>query len=55
MQRLAGVAPLADGWIEVQEGVYRYAVIQDSTELVVRSLIRDYLATDVVWELDECL
>ena len=55
MQRLAGVAPLADGWIEVQGGVYRYAVIQDSTELVVRSLIRDYLATEVAWELDERL
>ena len=53
MQRLAGVAPLANGWIEVQADVYRYAVIQDSSELVVRSLIRDYLATEVAWDFDQ--
>ena len=53
MQRLAGVAPLADGWIEVQEGVYRYAIIEDPNELVVRSLIRDYLATEVAWEFEQ--
>lgn len=53
MQRLAGVAPGANGWIEVQEGVYRYAVLEEPTELVVRSVIREYLATEVAWDFDQ--
>lgn len=52
MQRLAGDAPLVDGWVEVQEGVYRYAVAQDPSEVLVRTLIRGYLATEVAWELE---
>ena len=51
-QRLAGVAPLVDGWVEVQEGVYRYAIAEGSDELLVRTLIGDYLATEVSWNLD---
>ena len=53
MQRVAGVAPLANGWIEVQEGVYRYAVVQDPDGVLVRTLIRDHLATEVAWEFDQ--
>ena len=53
MQRQAGMAPLANGWIEVQEGVYRYTVIQNPSELIVRTLIRDYLATEVAWRVDQ--
>ena len=50
MQRVVGIEPLVDGWVLVQEGVYRYVVFQDYGEMVVRSLIRDYLATEVAWE-----
>ena len=51
MQRLARQDPLARGWIEVQDRVYRYAVTQGSRgEIIVRTLVRDYLATEVVWE-----
>lgn len=51
MQRLAGEDALASGWVEVQDSVYRYAVTQGSRgEVIVRTLVRDYLATEVVWE-----
>lgn len=53
MQRLAGVAPLEGGWIVVQEGVYRYAVDQSSDWVLVRTVIRDYLATEVAWDPDQ--
>lgn len=39
---------LQDGWVVVQDGVYRYAVIQDGG-VVVRSVLRDYLATETRW------
>lgn len=55
MQRLVGVDPLVDGWVEVQEGVYRYAVAQGSDELLVRTVIREYLATEVYWNLDQSM
>ena len=53
MQRVAGVDPLVDGWVEVQEGVYRYAVAQGPDGLLVRTAIREYLATEVYWDLDQ--
>lgn len=52
MQRIAGVAPLVNGWVDVQAGVYRYAIGQGSDGLLVRTLIWDYLATEVTWCLD---
>ena len=52
MQRLAGLDPLVDGWIEVQEGVYRYAVAHGPDGLLVRTVIREYLATEVHWDLE---
>ena len=55
MQRLAGVDPLVDGWVEVQEGVYRYAVVQGPDGLLVRTVIREYLATEVHWSPDQAL
>lgn len=39
---------LADGWVVVQEGVYKYAVLQNGG-IVVRSILFDYLATEVYW------
>lgn len=53
MQRIAGVDPLVDGWVEVQEGVYRYAVAQVPDGLLVRTVIREYLATEVYWSPDQ--
>ena len=50
MQRVVGIEPLVDSWVLVQDNVYRYAVLQDYGEIVVRSLIRNYLATEVAWE-----
>ena len=49
MNRLVLGADLEDGWILVQEGVYRYAVIQDGGGIVVRIVIREYLAAEVAW------
>lgn len=39
---------LEDGWINVQDDIYRYAVFQQGV-LTVRSVIHNYLATEVVW------
>ena len=40
---------LDDGWVNVQDDIYRYVVFQQGT-LTVRSVIHNYLATEVVWE-----
>ena len=49
-QRVLGLAPLVNGWVEVQNGVYRYAIVQRSDMLLVRTFIRDCLATEVIWD-----
>lgn len=49
MTRLMGGQDLKDGWVVVQEGVYRYAVFQDDG-IVVRTILHEYLATEVLWE-----
>ena len=36
-------------WKVVQDGVYRYAVVVDGEGLLVKSVIREYLATEVWW------
>ena len=36
-------------WIVVQDGVYRYAVVDDGEGLLVKSVVREYLATEVWW------
>ena len=46
MQRIAIGDYGAGGWIEVQGGVYRYAV---SEMLSVRIVLREYLAAEVGW------
>ena len=48
MQRVA-MGDLEQGWVTVQEGVYRYMVVQRPGETLVRSVIREYLATEVSW------
>lgn len=36
-------------WVVVQEGCYRFAVTQADGGLLVRSVISEYLATEVSW------
>ena len=42
-------AYIDDGWQDVQDGVYRYAVIPTSGQVIVRTVIYEYLATEVTW------
>ncbi|WP_147277386.1 hypothetical protein [Rhodovulum sp. 12E13] len=57
MERLAVTAfwgndpDFVDGWVIVQPGVYRYTVIDDG-RFVVRIIMREYLAAQVIWERD---
>ena len=48
MQRVV-MRDLERGWVTVQEDVYRYMVVQRPGETLVRSIIREYLATEVSW------
>lgn len=38
-----------DGWVVVQPNVYRFAVM-DQGQFIVRTVVREYLATEVVWD-----
>lgn len=38
----------ADGWVIVQPNIYRVAVM-DNGQFAVRTVIREYLATEVIW------
>ena len=38
-----------DGWQDVQDDVYRYVVIPMSGQVIVRTVIYEYLATEVTW------
>jgi len=40
---------LANGWVVVQEGLYRYAVMQTSA-ILVKAVLFGYLATEILWE-----
>ncbi len=50
MQHMAigGLQP--GGWIEVQPRVYRYAVSQESGGVLVRMVLREYLAAEILWD-----
>ena len=48
MQRLV-LGDLELDWVIVQWDVYRYMVVQRAGETLVRSVIREYLATEVSW------
>ncbi len=48
-QRACTGADMVDGWIVVAPGIYRFAVMQTGG-VTVRSIIREYLATAVVWD-----
>jgi hypothetical protein len=49
MTRLLTGEDLTDGWIVVQDDVYRYAVAQTGVTLV-RMVLFEYLATEVCWD-----
>lgn len=43
--------PLTCGWVVVQPGRYRYAVVEtDGDGILVRMVLSEYLACEVVWE-----
>lgn len=48
MTRVLTGLDLEDGWVVVQDNIYRYAVLQTGS-LSVRSVIWNYLATEVIW------
>ena len=48
MTRVMTGQDLCDGWVVVQEGIYRYCVAQCDV-IRVRSIIYEYLATEVYW------
>ena len=48
MTRVVTGQDLRDGWVVVQQGVYRYAVAQPGA-ILVRSVLYNYLATEVCW------
>ena len=50
MQRLVSGHVQPGGWIEVQPSVYRYAVAQESGGVLVRIVLREYLAAEVAWD-----
>jgi hypothetical protein len=51
MTRLATGQDFVDGWVVVQNGVYRYAAIQQDL-MLVRTVLFEYLATEVYWNCD---
>ena len=50
MQRMISGNLHPGGWVEVQPDVYRYAVFQTREELLVRLVLREYLAVEVAWD-----
>ena len=48
MTRVMTGQDLCDGWVVVQDGVYRYGVAQCGV-MLVRSVLFEYLATEVYW------
>ena len=48
MTRVVSGQDLVDGWVIVQDGVYRYSLEQRGT-ILVRSVLYNYLATEVWW------
>jgi hypothetical protein len=48
MTRVITGQDLAGPWVVVQDGIYRYSVAQRGG-LVVRSVLYEYLATEVQW------
>lgn len=50
MTRLLTGEDMSGAWVVVQEGIYRYSVQPTGGGLRVRSVLSEYLATEVQWE-----
>ncbi len=50
MTRLMTGQDLDGPWVVVQEGVYRYGVVPCGGGTLVRTVISEYLATEVLWQ-----
>ena len=48
MTRLCTGDDMADGWIVVQDGIYRFAAVE-SDGFHVRMIVREYFAAEVIW------
>ena len=48
MTRLLAGQDMSNGWVVVQDGVYRYRVEQ-TDGLIIRTVLREYLGTEVYW------
>ena len=46
------VRMLINDWVEVQNGNYRYLAIDDAGGIVIRIVVREYLACEVGWRMD---
>lgn len=51
LQRMAIGELQSDGWLEIQPEVYRFSVVQSPNEIQVRIVLREYLASEVVWDV----
>lgn len=50
MTRVMTGQDLDGSWVVLQDGIYRYGVTQADGGLLVRSVLYEYLATEVFWE-----
>ena len=50
MTRMASGELQLSGWVEVQSDIYRYAVCQTHRGVLVRMVLREYLAAEVSWD-----
>ena len=48
----AALRLLVNDWVDVQEGYYRYLVIDDLGGIVIRIVIAEYLACEVGWRVN---
>ena len=51
MTRLVSGQDLIDGWVVVEPDVYRYVVELSDDVTSVKTVVNEYLATEVIWQL----
>lgn len=49
MTRILSGQDMWDSWVIVQDDVYRFAILPYKSGLIVRSVLFEYMATEVVW------
>ncbi len=52
---LKNIDMLINDWVDVQDDQYRYIAIDDMSTSIIRIVIAEYFACEVVWELDNDL